>query len=144
MFVVVEREKRSNTYFAWQGHKIGYQATSSLFPSIPFSTMKFSSACLLLLLQPASAFVGQSQRTAPRRSGLNVVTEPVELKEKNGAVAPVEEKEVTIKVEMPKVEPIKADEPIKKEEPVKKEEPKAMAPLPPFLEEKKEPSALEP
>lgn len=105
--------------------------------------MKFSSACLLLLTQPASAFVGQNPRTGFRP--LNVVTDPTETIPVNGASATVvvEPKPAD---EMPKAEEpvaeIKKEEP--KPEPVKKEAPKPVKAAGPsfFIEEKHAP--LEP
>lgn len=100
--------------------------------------MKFSSACLVLLAQPASAFVGQSQRAGFRP--LNVVTDPTETVPVNGAVATVvveppkaADEEGVAKVEMPKPEPVKKEAP----------KPAAKAAAPSFFIEEKQ-APLEP
>ena len=146
--------KRSTRTWVDEVTKLDTFLLVTLFdPTVTFApaltTMKFSSACLLLLAQPASAFVGQSQRAAFRP--LNVVTDPTETIQVNGASAtlvaePMPADEPVVKVEMPKakepVAEIKKEEP--KAEPVKKEAPKPAKAAAPsfFIEEKQAP--LEP
>lgn len=106
--------------------------------------MKFFSAALLLVVrvQLATAFVGQSQRGVGfRTSSRNVVTDPTtEVQEKTLAfVAPVEPKteEPVAKVEAPKAGPVVA-----KVESAKKEADEVATTIPHFFEEK--PESLEP